>query len=149
MNRIGRVGRSGLGAWGMPEREAGGRGPLLGPVFSGVVAAALTLVVASIVATILLFLGVDWARYLHTVALTVAFAGVALGAVFAGVRAGNRGWLVGLLTGGIFLLFLLAVTILAGWRQISAALTLLRAAAVCLTGAVGGIIGVNFAVRTD
>ncbi|MGE5598931.1 MAG: TIGR04086 family membrane protein [Bacteroidota bacterium] len=133
----------------MPERETGERKPLLGPVFYGLVAAILTVVVASVVATILLFLGVDWARHLQTVALTVAFAGVALGSVCAGVRAGNRGWLVGLLTGGFFVLCALAVTILAGWREISAPVTLARTAAVCLTGVAGGILGVNFAARAD
>lgn len=117
---------------------------VLGSALAGLCVAAVTLLVAAAIATIVLFLGWDWSPYLHTVGLSIAFTGVALGGIFAGARAGVRGWLVGGLTGALFVLICYVLCVLTGVKEIIAALTLIRALAACLTGAVGGILGVNF-----
>lgn len=132
----------------MREREAPEAMPsVIGPAGRGLFVALVTVLVATIVATILLFTGIDWARYLHSVGLSIAFTGITLGSIFAGARAGAHGWFVGLLTGGGFavLAYLLCLSI--GVGEMSLVLAALRILAACATGALGGILGVNFRVN--
>ncbi len=118
---------------------------ILGPVSYGLLVSLLTVLAAALVATLLLFIGVDWARHLHYVGLSIAFTSVALGGILAGVRAGSRGWLAGLLTSVFFVLVCFLIAVIAGTKEIIASLTLARLAIACFLGAVGGALGVGFA----
>ena len=127
-------------------RDGEGLPSLIGPVGIGVFAAMMTVLTAVTVATVLLFIGLDWAPYMHTVCMTVAFAGVALGSILAGSRSGSHGWLVGLITGVGFILLCLFFSVLFGRaKEVIPSLTALRILAASITGAAGGILGVNFA----
>lgn len=132
----------------MREHEAPeGIPAVIGPAGRGLFVALVTVLVATVVATILLFTGIDWARYLHSVGLSIAFAGITLGSIYAGTRAGAHGWLVGLLTGGGFAVLAYLLCLLVGVKEMSHALAVLRILAACVTGALGGILGVNFVVH--
>ena len=120
---------------------------ILGPVCIGLFVAIITLLVATIVTTLLLFIGCDWASYMHFVGMAIGFAGIALGGIFAGSRSGSRGWLVGLITGGCFVLLCFFLCLLAGVKGIVPSLTAVRMAAACIIGALGGILGVNVRVQ--
>ncbi|NLG84511.1 MAG: hypothetical protein GX493_07915, partial [Firmicutes bacterium] len=63
----------------------------LGSVGAGILACLAFLVVAGLVGTILLFLGLDWSAYLGPVSLSLVYAGIALGGIMAGVRAAAQG----------------------------------------------------------
>lgn len=117
---------------------------LLGPVGLGALAHLACVFVASLVATILLFLGLNWAAYLGSVCLTIVYAGIALGGIVAGARAGARGWLVGLLAGAFSVALSFFLCLLTGMGDLFSPLTLGRWAAACLVGALGGAVGVNF-----
>ena len=119
--------------------------PILGPVGYGLLVSLVTVIAAALVATFLLFIGLDWARYLHFVGLSIAFASVALGGVLAGARAGSRGWLVGLLTSVCFVLVCFLLAVITGAKGIIASLTFARLAIACALGALGGALGVGFA----
>ena len=118
--------------------------PILGPVGYGLLVSLVAVLVAAIVATLLLFIGLDWAPYLHFVGLSIAFASVALGGILAGARAGSRGWLVGLLSSACFVLVCFLLALIAGANGIVASLTLARLAIACALGMIGGVLGVGF-----
>lgn len=117
---------------------------ILGPVGRGILVYLLTVMAAGMIATVLLFIGLDWASYMHTVGLSIAFAGILLGSVVAGAHTDSRGWLAGLLTGGIAVLATLVVSIAAGAGEMTVALALLRLGLACLVGAIGGALGLSF-----
>ena len=127
---------------GNGDRE--GRPLLLYPVSMGLFVAILTVLVAALVASILLFIGWNWAPHIHTVSMSIAYTAVVLGSVFAGSRAGSAGWLVGLLTGACFVLLCFLLSLWTGTREMIPALSTLRVLAACGAGMVGGILGVNF-----
>lgn len=115
------------------------------PIGAGMLGFGLAIVTASMVATILLFSGLDWALHLHTVGLSISLAGAALGGIVAGARAETHGWLAGLLAAGLAVLACLLWTLFRGGAgAIHPALSLLRLGLACLIGAFCGALGLNF-----
>ena len=120
---------------------------IIGSVAIGLVYALLASLVGMFVAAFLLLIGLDWALYLHYIGLTLAFASIILGAAVAGSRAGAHGWAVGLITAGGFILICLCLSLLAGIQGLVFSQGAAKVIAACLTGAVGGALGVNLGVR--
>jgi len=120
---------------------------VVGSVSFGLFIAMVTIVAAAAIATILLFAGLDWAPHMHTVGMSIAFAGIALGGIVTGSRAGSRGWLVGLVTGGCTAVVCLILYRLIGAKGMVWSLVITRVGLACLVGLVGGALGVNLGGR--
>ncbi|CQR46954.1 hypothetical protein BN1058_01241 [Paraliobacillus sp. PM-2] len=105
--------------------------------------AILTLMIlASIILSLLLrftSLGASTLSQSTTVISLIAFLS---GGIFAGLKTGERGWLIGLLTSLGFSLFVFLYQYL-GLQQSFSWLQLIYHSAFLLAGMIGGMIGVN------
>ncbi|MGQ9778913.1 MAG: TIGR04086 family membrane protein [Bacillota bacterium] len=129
----------------MEEEKA--RYRFIGPVCTGLLGYLACLLVAGLVGTVLLFVGLDWSGYLGPVSLSIVYAGIVLGGAVAAARAGARGWLVGLAVGIAAVAVSFVLCILMGRKDLLFFLALGRSVGACLMGVFGGTLGVNFALK--
>lgn len=79
-----------------------------------------------------------------TVVLVVSIIGILFGAKLSASKAKSRGWLVGSVTGLLYMLILFLISLLFNQRPAWDMHVLFIFAVGFIAGAVGGVIGINF-----
>ena len=112
------------------------------PLGIGAAVGVLTCLVALLVMAALLLTQDTPQTFVSPLALVALVAGCFVGGIVAARCAGQNGWLMGLLCGGVLFLLLLLASGFAPFRY-TGTHPLLKFAVMLFSAAVGGIVGIN------
>lgn len=122
------------------------RNQLIGLLYGWVVILGLILLSSVILALLLQFTAFNDPA-LSWVAFAVGIVSLFIGGFIAGVKGGSKGWILGVITGLGFTLFIFLVQYL-GYQQVFSVEQLLHHAGYVAAALLGGMIGVNLAGET-
>lgn len=126
----------------MPEKMREGSSSYLVSLLKGMVLCFAILVVASLILGVLSSMDVIQEELANQILLVINYIAIFIGGIFTARKVDTRGWL----NGGLVGLLYMVVVVIIGMQIVSIAIgfqMLLRIVSGFITGALGGVIGVN------